>query len=298
MKNKKITYIIIIFLIIILIIISNKYANKNISLSEETIYSNKIPKSFDNYKILQLSDLHSEEFGKDNFKLIEKINHINPDVIMITGDMFSSSEMEDKNMDETTLPSFSLIKNLSKSYKIIYVTGNHEEGVDVTFNNADYKKRDRNSDNSYNRYINKLKSMGVIFVDNTYTQLTKGSDSIDVYGIYYYTAEQINSNYYLKYNPINKDNFNIILCHDPKYFETLVDNGFDLVLSGHIHGGIIRIPFLGGLLSPDIAFFPKYNKGLYSYGTSYLNVSSGLGNNRLFRINNPPQINLITLKVG
>lgn len=297
MKNKKITYILILLFIILLIIILNKYANKNITLSEETVYSNKIPKSFDNYKILQLSDLHSEEFGENNSILIDKINNIIPDIIMITGDMFSSSDIEDKNMDETTLPAFSLIENLSKSYKIIYVTGNHEEGIDVAFNNADYNKRNRNKDNSYNRYINKLKEMGVIFVDNTYTKLTKGSDIIDVYGIYYYTAEQIYSNYYLKSNPINKNNFNIMLCHDPKYFETLADNGFDLILSGHIHGGIVRIPFLGGLLSPDVSFFPKYDKGLYNSGTSYMNVSSGLGNNRLFRLNNPPQINLITLKV-
>ena len=90
--------------IILLIIILNKYTNKNIKLSEETIDSNKIPKSFSDYKILQLSDLHSEEFREDNSILIRKINHINPDIIMITDNIFSNSEMEDKNMIKGYIP--------------------------------------------------------------------------------------------------------------------------------------------------------------------------------------------------
>lgn len=296
MKFKKTKFIIIFFIIVFFIIIFNKVLNQKISLSKETIYYDNLPSSFEGYKILHLSDLHSEEFGKNNSDLIEKINTLNPDVIMITGDMFSISEMTDENMDETTLPAFSLIKILSKSYNIIYSTGNHEEGVDVTFNNANFKHRNRNQNNAYNRYINKLKNMGVTFVDNTYTKLTKNSDTINIYGIYYYTAEQIHSNDYLQNYPSNAEDFNIILCHDPKYFETLSDGGFDLILSGHIHGGIIRLPFIGGLLSPDVTFLPKYDKGIYQYKDSYLNVSSGLENNRLVRINNPPQINLITLR--
>lgn len=294
MKFKRIIFISIIILLLLIAI--NTKINKYIILSKEEIYHNNLPKEFDGYKILQISDLHGEEFGENNSILIEKINEINPDIIMITGDMFSSSHMTNPNMDETTLPAYSLISTLSKSYDIIYSTGNHEEAIDVTFNNPSPELRNRNKNNAYNRYIRNLEDMGVKFIDDNYVQLIKGNERINVYGVYYYTAEQIHHNDYLKKYPLNKEDFNIILCHDPKYFETLSDSGFDLVLSGHIHGGIIRLPFLGGVFSPDIKLFPTYDKGLFEYNGSYLNISGGLDNSRLIRINNPPEINLITLK--
>ena len=310
-KNKKITYILIFCLILIFIssialqkiITKNKELNKSFTVNTQEIYFDKLPDSFNNYKILQISDLHSAEFGKDNSQLLNKINKINPDIIMFTGDMFNFYEITDKDSDETNLPSFKLINTLAKSYKILYITGNHEENADIIYHGWDTASRDRSNNDAYNRYLHELENAGVTFIDDSSIKINKNNESINVYGIYFFTAEKLDENHYLDKLKVDKNKFNIMLAHDPKYFETYADNGFDLILSGHTHGGIIRLPYIGGLLSPDKKIFPKYDKGIFKYKNSYMNVSGGLGGNSSFkginiiRINNQPEINLITLKL-
>ncbi len=95
---------------------------------------------------------------------------------------------------------------------------------------------------------------------------------------------------------LDKTKLNIILCHDPKYFKTFTNMGFDLVLSGHVHGGIIRLPLVGGLLSPHRTFFPKYDKVIYKINNSHMNVNAGLGDSIIKRTFNPPEINVLLLK--
>ncbi|SHH94836.1 metallophosphoesterase [Clostridium grantii] len=92
---------------------------------------------------------------------------------------------------------------------------------------------------------------------------------------------------------------NILLVHNPKYFEKYSNWGADLIFSGHVHGGIIRLPYLGGLLSPDRRFFPKYDNGVYENNGNKMIVSRGLGNSHLnLRINNKPELIVVTLKKG
>lgn len=286
----------------------NNIANQSFIVNKQDISFSNLPSNFDNYKILEIADLHSMEFGKNNEKLISEIDKLSPDIIFVTGDMFSASELKksdgtyDKNYDEETLPGFQLLKILSNKYEIIYSTGNHEEGIDKIFNGENWNFRDRNVDNAYNRYINKLTDLGIKFVDNDYTTINKNGQSINVYGIYYYFLDKYangsisNDSPYLNFlNNINDDKFNILLSHNPLGAEILQDKNFDLVLSGHVHGGIIRL-FNKGLLDPARKLFPKYDKGLYQIGNTKLFVSVGLGNTKFMRINNSPEINLITLK--
>ena len=89
--------------------------------------------------------------------------------------------------------------------------------------------------------------------------------------------------------------YNILLSHNPLYYPAYRDWGADLTLSGHIHGGIIRIPGLGGLLSPDLTLFPRYDGGHFTERGKHLIVSRGLGNHFLVRVMNPPEIGVITL---
>lgn len=264
--------------------------NKNFVIKQETLIYEKLPKSLSNYKILQLSDLHSKEFGKDNKDLINSIKEINPDLILVTGDMFTVSDIS-IDMNEEELVPYQLLSKLAPHYKIIYVSGNHEEGKDITYNGDDYTTRNRSKNNAYNRYRNKLESLGVTFVENS--SLQNYDYFINIYGVYFESMEK--GEYYKSIN-LDKNKLNIMLCHDPKYFDTFVNIGFDLVLSGHVHGGIIRLPLIGGLLSPDRTFFPKYDKGIYKISTSYMNVSAGLGDSIVKRIFNPPEINVLLLK--
>lgn len=295
-KQKMIWIIILLPLIIFTIIGVNNKMNKNFVIREETLTFNKLPKSFNNYKILQLSDLHSKEFGENNKNLIDSINKINPDLILVTGDMFTVSDIS-INMNEEELIPYKLLYQLAPHYKIIYVSGNHEEGKDIIYNGKNYATRDRTKNNAYNRYRNKLESLGVTFVENSYTKVyannNQSSQFINVYGVYF---ESMEKNEYYQSITLDKTKLNIMLCHDPKYFETFESMGFDLVLSGHVHGGIIRLPFIGGLLSPDRTLLPKYDKGIYKINSSYMNVNTGLGDSIIKRTFNPPEINVLLLK--
>lgn len=271
--------------------------NKNFVIREETLKFNKLSKSFNNYKILQLSDLHSKEFGENDKNLINSINKINPDLILVTGDMFTVSDISINMKVEKLIP-YRLLSQLAPYYKIIYISGNHEERKDIIYNGEDYTTRDRTKNNAYNRYRNKLEYLGVIFLENSYTKIyaknnNRISDFINVYGVYY---ESMEKDEYYQSITLDKTKFNIMLCHDPKYFDTFANMGFDLVLSGHVHGGIIRLPLIGGLLSPDRTFFPKYDKGIYKINSSYMNVSAGLGDSIIKRTFNPPEINVLLLK--
>ena len=278
-------------LLIILVSVNNKM-NKSFVIREEFLTYEKLPSNFNNYKILQLSDLHSKEFGENNSDLISAIKKIHPDVILVTGDMFTVTDIS-IDMNEEDLVPYQLLSTLATDYKIIYIPGNHEEGKDIIYNGEDYRYRNRNKNNAYNRYVKKLQDLGVVFVENQEYDLYKNNDFIKIYGVYNESMEK--NEYYQSIN-LNKDLFNIILCHDPKYFPTFANMGFDLMLSGHVHGGVIRLPLIGGLLSPDRTLFPKYDKCIYQIGNSYMNVSSGLGDSIIPRIFNPPEINVITLK--
>ena len=308
-KSSFLFFILCLILIFILITIhQNKIKNETFKVTSNQIYFDNLPSNFFNYKILQITDLHSMEFGKNNSDLISSIDKLNPDIIFVTGDMFSSSEFKkeddtyDRNYDEKNLVGFNLLKNLSSKYKIIYSVGNHEEGIDAIFNGYEWNLRDRTVDNAYNRYINTLEKLGVTFVDNSYTAISKGNESINIYGIYYYSLNtyakklapaDISALTFL--NSVDKNKFNILISHDPKGAEILKDKNFDLVISGHVHGGVIRL-FDTAILDPARKLFPKYSKGVYQVSNSKLYVSTGLGNSKFIRINNTPEINLITLK--
>lgn len=284
----------IVTLVIVLILFVYFYF-ENTSLfivKKNDIISSKIDTSFDGYKILQLSDLHSREFGENNINIVNKINKIDPDIIVCTGDMMNST-----NNDGHVF--INLVKKISKDYPIYYIDGNHEQLVE--YNNVGV----------YNDFISSLKDLGVTVVKNSEVKLKKGSSHINLYGlnidlVYYSTKkalkeaniEYTEENFSKTINKENfeKDKFNILLTHNPIYFDVYEKSGVDLILAGHVHGGIIRIPFKGGLLSPDQEWFPKYYHGLYTINDTNMIVSAGLGNDTVnFRLFNPFEMNLITL---
>lgn len=305
-SNKLLIILVIIFGVIFcgkVIFNKNKKINSTFTIREDTLTYDNLPDEFNGYKILQLSDLHSKEFGNDNRELISAIDKLKPDVIMATGDMFTVTDIM-IDCDETKLVPFKLLSELAKRYKVVYVLGNHEEAKDEIYNGEYWGKRDRSKDNAFNRYLKKLQDAGVIFVNNDKFVLTIDDEGIqsstndlphiNVYGIYYSSFE--NKDKYVRGLRGNKDEFDILLCHDPNGFDVFRSRGFDLMLSGHVHGGVIRLPFVGGVLDPDRKLFPKYDKGIYGDDGFYMNVSVGLGDSAVPRFNNQPEINMIVLK--
>lgn len=250
------------------------------------INSPKIPKAFDGFRILHLSDLHSACFGKGNQKLLAAAGRARPDIIVMTGDMVNGSDKP--------FPGFlRLAGNLARKWPSYYVLGNHEQTL---------------TDRLKEPLLSDVKKAGVRLLSNDYCALDRNGAQIRLYGMHFhmryyrdfhhdydrhahFTAEDLKE----LVGPAPKDSYNILLTHNPLFFPSYAKWGADLTLSGHIHGGIIRLPVLGGLLSPECRFFPKYDGGLFADGGRCLEVSRGLGNNFAWRVNNPPELPLLVL---
>lgn len=229
----------------------------NIDVSHYEIKSDKLNQKYNNYKIMLLTDLHNRDITE---KLVKIVNEENPNIIVMSGDMINEKTDGFDNF-------FNLCKEL-KDKTVYYVFGNHEENM---------------SDEKQNEFIEKIKEKtNVILLNNDKVEL---DDSFTIYGfspqVKYYlasTKEKIDLNYIEeRIGKIDINKFNLLISHDPLLYNLYSKYGFDMVLSGHLHGGIINIPFVGGLLSPDFTFFPKYYKGVNKIGNTNLVISRGLG---------------------
>lgn len=256
--------------------------NKSLNVSKYEIKSNKLPVEFNKFKIVHLSDFHNYDFGKNNVKVIEKINDENPDIIVMTGDMVNKY---DKNFERF----LNMSEALSKKYKIYYIVGNHE-------------KRLKNY--HLNFIIEKLRKFNIKILNDEKLVIKRKNDCINIYGVDiplpFYKIRNKPSNIEdvvdLVLKKCNEKEYNILLAHNPLYFETYSKYNVDLTLSGHVHGGMIRLPFIGGLLSPERKFFPKYSSGVYKVNNKEMIVSRGLGHSRPgIRLFNIPEIVSITL---
>lgn len=270
-----------------------RYQVDSIEKNEYIIESSKIPKEFNNFNIVQISDLHNKSFGKDNKKLLKAIDELNPDIIVMTGDLVDG---ENKKFNVA----LNLIEDLTRKYKIYHIIGNHEQ-----------KSLIKRYKDLYSSYFKELYSKNIINLENEVVKIEKDNSHINIYGLivpldYYIYFFNSYKNKNLKLDKrfientlgkINKNEYNILLAHTPFFFEDYSSWGADLILSGHVHGGIIRVPYVGGLLSPNREFFPKYDFGIYNKEESTMLLSKGLGGSRiLMRINCRPEIVKITLK--
>ena len=287
--KKRIVFCVLMFINIVIsaMFISYIISLFKIDVSKYEVASSKVPKAFDGFKILQLSDLHNRRFNKNNKKIVKIIEKQKPDIIVMTGDMVSSNSAGFSNF-------FSLVEELDGNYPIYYIFGNHEQRLSVEKQAS---------------IIGKLREYGVKVLNNQQEFITKDDESIQIFGlkqelIYYtnYLKSKKTYSYETKdmENAIRKADgkkFNILLAHNPLYFDTYEKWGADLIFSGHVHGGIIQIPFVGGLLSPERKLFPKYSGGEYEIDDSKMVVSRGLGYTKInLRFFNNPEICVVELK--
>lgn len=265
--------------VLLIFVLYQIYELNTLSVSKYEICIDKIPNEFNNYKIVQISDLHSKEFGKGNIKLLRKIDEISPDIIVMTGDII------DKRDDKFDI-AIDFLEKLCSKYQVIYTIGNHEVEIG-------YKR--------LKKYKEKLKEIGVILLENSNIVIYKGNESIVISGLNFRCNLNHNKNSYLKFvksrvGKINCQKFNLLLTHDPTYANLYDKIGNDLILCGHIHGGIINLGKIA-LFSPTRKLFPEYFSGMYQLKNAKLIVSRGLGKSRaIVRVNNLPEIVSITLK--
>ena len=268
-------YLAILITFMILLYIENNSLEK----SNYFYYLKKIPLSFEGFKILQISDLHNKTFGKDNKKLIKLIDDENPDVVVVTGDIYYSYTEKIEN-------SLKFLEDISKKYTVYFVSGNHE-----------YRDKD------WEIHKKIIENFGVRILDNKVDIIRKNDEEIYIYGLkdpaFYHKSvrmdifeDELKS---LK-NTMDELKFGILLSHRPDKIDIYARNNVDLAFTGHAHGGQIRI--LGkGILSPAEGFFPKYTAGIHKKGNTTVIISRGLGRtiftSRLF---NKPEVVITRLK--
>jgi predicted MPP superfamily phosphohydrolase len=266
------------------LLLRSEYEKEQLSEERLVLRSRKIGKD---QRILFLSDLHNHQFGEDNQRLLDAVDRINPDLILVGGDMLVS-----KGTADTAVP-LTLLEKLAAKYPVISGNGNHENRM--CWERSVYGRQ-------YEAYTNSLKKLGVTVLEN---KTERFSDDIAVTGIdleyrFYQkfrheelTQEEIQK----KVGKADKERFQILLCHSPLYFRGCRDWGADLTLSGHFHGGTIRLPVLGGVMTPQYQFFNPYCAGFFEKAGKHMIVSRGLGTHSInIRLNNKPQLVVVDLK--
>lgn len=265
---------IIIILSTILFIIYFLYLeNNHIVTTSKKLYFENLPKEFDNFKIIQISDLHNKKFGHRQKRLVNKIKKLNPDIIFITGDI-----VDYKKYDLSIV--LELIDEIKLISTIYFVNGNHEWWSGKS---EEVRKE--------------LEKREIKVLNNQQKIINKGNSIINIIG--FDDLEGIGSKikYIENMERFQTESFTLVLSHRPEFFKEYVKNGFNLVFTGHAHGGQFRIPFIGGLIAPNQGFLPKYTAGVYKSNKTKMVVNRGLGNSIIpQRIFNKPEIIKITLK--
>jgi len=242
-------------------------------------------------KFVLLSDLHDKEYGESNNKLLQAIDEEAPDAVLIAGDMLTAHPLKDGSYRDVSLK---LMRRLSEKYPVFYGMGNHERKMD--WNRKCFGAQ-------YEAFMKELEATGVTVLKDSFKTLEKWN--IRMYGLdleyaYYKRSGTIPMEagcLSKKLGNADQTYYNIVLAHNPAYFEQYATWNPDLVLSGHVHGGLVRIPFLGGVISPSLKLFPKYDGGHYTLNGSNLILSRGLGYHSIeFRMWNPAELVVITLE--
>ncbi|MCR5824606.1 MAG: metallophosphoesterase [Lachnospiraceae bacterium] len=256
------------------------WGNVTVGVTRYSITSERLPTAFEGYKIVVISDLHNAQFGNDNSRIIQIVKKEQPDLIAITGDLVDSNRTDVQVAVAT-------VRELQSIAPCCFVTGNHEGWIGTQYPELEEKLLAENVHILHDRCIS-------IERDGQKIQLA-GLDDPDF-------TERSNLDVYrsiqtmLKQMLVSED-YSILLSHRPELFEVYVEAGVDLVLSGHAHGGQIRLPFVGGIVAPDQGLFPKYDAGIYTRNGTKMIVSRGIGNSIIpIRINNRPEIVVVELK--
>ena len=258
---------------------------------EKTEYVVKDPRIKRSFRAVVLADLHNHRYGRNNQLLLDAIREEKPDLVFLAGDMLTARPGEDFE------PALEVLRALAKDFPVCYGVGNHEHRLKLYL---------RTYGDMAKRYEEALKEFGAKEMVNEWRFFDELGISV--------AGSQIHQRYYRRREkkPMREtylkrilgepdpEKFTVLLAHNPDYFPEYAAWGADLVLSGHVHGGVVRIPFWNrGVISPAIRFFPKYDGGLFREGNRYMLLSRGLGSHTIpIRLFNPGDLIFLRFEHG
>lgn len=254
--------------------------NKKLVVTEYSVKNEKIPDTFNGFRIVQISDFHNPEDAEFVNRIIDEVKNCEPDIITVTGDLIDSRNTR----IDIALDFIGKIKDFAP---VFFISGNHEaRSIELA------------------RLLNGLEELGVEYIDIGCVKIEREGKTVNLVGIAdrdFGVADGMGTVVYLDYQmerlQFDKGLYTVFLAHRPEFFDLYAERGADLVLSGHAHGGQIRLPFIGGLYAPRQGFFPEYDGGVYELDGATMIVSRGIGNSAFpVRINNPPEIVVVTLE--
>lgn len=254
-----------------------RWSNRSLQIERFEYTSPRLPAGFDGCVLVQISDLHGALFGEGNETLLDQVRRQKPDYILLTGDM------QDRYRQTPRRYSVELGRALAEIAPTYFITGNHE----WAFRDVRELKEE-------------LEEAGVTVLSNEYTVLERGGDTLVMAGIddpNGYADQKTPEELAEEVRDAFGSPFWVLLAHRNNRFEDQYSLlGADLVISGHGHGGLIRLPLTDGLISVERTLFPSYTAGFYREHGSDLFVSRGLGNSgRTFRLFNRPELAVLTL---
>ncbi len=257
----------LLLLLLILLLGWVLWGNSALVCTPYPIASPKLPQAFDGFRIVQVSDFHNTRFGADNRRLLAMLEDARPDMIAITGDMIDSRRTN-------TEVAIAFAREAMKIAPVYYAPGNHESRLPEDY--AALKAA--------------LSQMGVTVLENESVPLEKDGQVLTVTGL-------TDPDFGIPWPDLSTTTYQLVLSHRPELLDLYAGYGFDLVLTGHAHGGQIRLPGIGGLLAPHQGFFPRYTSGVHYQDTTAMVISRGLGNRQFpWRFCNRPELVLITLE--
>ena len=279
-KHRFVKYFVIVIIICVLVfgvdlVLSQKY----ISITSYICENNKIKQ---NFKIVHLTDLHNYQFGSKNQHLISKVKTEAPDVIFLTGDMLNADEERPEILTD-------LIRQLVLIAPVYASLGNHELEYMQLYGNRDL--------------IAQMEETGAVVLDKEYLDVEINGQEVRLGGVYGYVLspddkEDPEQTFMEEFQ--DTDRLKILLSHVPEgllLWKSMEHWDVDLVFSGHVHGGQVRIPFVGGLYDPEEGYFPTYTKGMFECGNGTMVLSAGLGSSRgVPRVNNLPELVVCEVK--
>lgn len=282
MKKFKRTRLLIILLLIMMTAAYLVWQNNAIQVTHYDFRHADIPEAFDGYTIVQVSDLHNKDFGN---QLTDKVREQNPDMIAVTGDVIDSNR--------TDIPvAIEALTELVEMAPVYFVSGNHEVASE-----------------QYPELKAEMEAIGVMNIDDSALLLEREDAEIGLIGLedpLLATLDEIEAagsqDQFLQNSLIGltdeiDSEFNLLLSHRAEVMELYAQTDVDLALTGHAHGGQIRVPGVNGIYAPTQGFFPEYTSGLYEEGDTQMIVSRGLGNSLFpFRVNNRPELIVVTLE--